>query len=121
MDNYVDNGSTVNYLNESGSTITSGSVVVMGHTIGVALADIADDATGAVQVTGKVTVPKVSAAVFTVGEKLIWDSSVGAFDDSSATPASGDITGGVVAAVAGAATETTATVILTPGNATKTA
>lgn len=121
MDNFVDNGSTVNYTNSSGSTIAAGSIVATGHCLGVAITDIANGETGALRVTGKVTAPKVSAAVFSVGEKLVWDVSAGAFDDSAATPASGDITGGAVAAVAGANTETTCTVILTPGNATKTA
>jgi len=120
MDNYVDDGTTVNYTN-SGSAIASGDVVVMSHTLGVALVDIASGATGAVQVKGKVRVPKVSAAVFAVGEKLIYDASAGAFDDSSATPATGDVTGGAVAAEAGAATVTECVVILTPGNATLTA
>lgn len=124
MENYVDGGTTVNYSNSSGSAIASGTMLVMGHTVGVALADIANGSSGAVQVAGKVTAAKVSAAVFAVGEKLVFDisagSGAGAFDDSSATPAAGDITGGAVAAVAGAASETTCTVILTPGNATKT-
>ena len=95
-------------------------MVALKHCIGIAITDIANGETGAVAVKGKFTVPKVSGAVFAQGEKLIWDSSAGAFDDSSATPATGDITGGVVAAGAGANGETTATVILTPGNATLT-
>lgn len=120
MDNYVDDGTTVNYTNSTGSAIASGDIVVMSHSLGVALADIANGSTGAVQVAGKVTAPKVSAAVFAVGEKLVYDITAGAFDDSAATPAAGDVTGAAVAAVAGAATETTCTVILTPGNATLT-
>lgn len=123
MNNYVDGGSTVNYTN-AGSAIAAGTMFLMGHTLGVALADIATGETGAVQVSGKVTAPKVSAAVFVVGEKLVWDISAntntGAFDDSAASPATGDITGAAIAAVAGANLETTCTVILTPGNATKT-
>lgn len=120
MENYVDKGTTVNYTNGGGSTIASGAVVPMKHSIGIALVDIAVGATGAVQVAGKVTVPKVTAAVFEVGEKLVWDTSAGKFDDSAASPAAGDITGACVAAVAGANLETTAVVILTPGNATLT-
>ena len=120
MENYVDNGTTVNYTNGGGSTIASGSVVAMKHSIGIALVDIAVGATGAVQVAGKVAVPRVTAAVFEVGEKLVWDTSAGKFDDSAASPATGDITGACVAAVAGANLETTAVVILTPGNATLT-
>jgi len=55
-----------------------------------------------------------------VGEKLVWDTSAGKFDDSAATPASGDITGAAVAVIAGTSSDTTATVKLTPGNATLT-
>ena len=118
-------GDTINYSN-AGSAISAGAVVVMGHTIGIALVDIAaTTGTGAVAIEGVFSgVPKVSAAVFTQGENLIWDvshnSSAGGFDDSSATPATGDITGGAIAWVAGANLETTCTIKLTPGNATKT-
>lgn len=119
--NYVQRGDVVTYT--AGADIAAGDVVVMGHTIGVALVDIANGATGSVAIEGVFTVPKVSAAVFAVGEKLIFDVSATppAFDDSSATPASGDITGGAIAMVAGANLETTCVVKLTPGNATKTA
>lgn len=112
-------GKTVNYVN-GGTAISSGDVVVLKNCIGVALTDIAANATGAVAIEGVFEVPKVSAAVFVIGEKLIWDSSASAFDDSSATPASGDITGAAVAYRAGANTETTALVKLTPGNTTVT-
>ena len=119
--NYVSDGNVINWTNGTGSAVSSGDVVATGHCIGVALVDIADGATGSVAVEGVFTVPKVSAAVFTQGEKLIWDASASAFDDSAATPATGDITGGAVAWIAGANTETTCTGKLTPGNATKTA
>jgi len=42
------------------------------------------------------------------------------FDDSAATPASGDVMGAAVAFVAGAVSETTCTIKLTPGNSTVT-
>jgi len=70
-------------------------------------------------------VPKVAAAVFAQGEKLVFDVSanggLGAFDDSAAVPAAGDVTGGAIAWVAGANAETTCTIKLTPGNTTLTA
>lgn len=119
---YVQPGEVIDYVNTTGSAISSGAVVVFGHTLGIALVDIANGATGAVQICGVFKeVPKVSAAVFAQGEKLLWDVSAGAFDDSAATPASGDLMGAAVAAVAGANGETTCTVLLTPGNATLTA
>lgn len=114
--NYVQPGNAISWTNGTGSDVSSGDVVVMGNTIGIAEVDIADTETGTVCIEGVFTVPKVSAAVFAVGEKLIYDVSAGEFDDSSATPATGDVTGGAVAVAAGANGETTATVKLTPGN-----
>ena len=117
-DKYLSTGSVLNHT--AGSAISSGDVVVLKHCIGIAIADIVSGEVGAVAIEGEFTVPKVSAAVFVQGEKLIWDTSASAFDDSSATPAAGDITGAVIATLAGASSELTCRVKLTPGNATLT-
>lgn len=118
--NLVQDGGIIAWTNVSGGNVVSGQVVRIGHTIGIALVDIATNAVGSVDCTpGRVfTVPKVSAAVFVAGEKLLWDASAAAFDDSAASPATGDLMGAVVAVSPGANAETTATVMLTPGNAT---
>lgn len=124
MDNQVGKGKTLSYTNGGGTTIAAGTPIVTGHTLGVVVADIPAGDTGTLAIEGRFTLPKVSAAVFAVGEKLVFDisanSGIGAFDDSAATPATGDLTGAAVAAVAGANTETTCEVVLTPGNVTKT-
>lgn len=121
MNNYQQPGKVIEYTN-AGSAISAGSIVVMGNTIGVACVDIANGATGNVAVEGVFSgVPKVAAAVFAKGEKLIWDVSASKFDDSAATPATGDVTGGAIAWEAGANLETTCTIKLTPGNTTVTA
>lgn len=117
----VQRGDVLDWTNGTGSAVASGDVVEIKHALGVALTDIANGAVGAVAIEGCFTVPKVSGAVWVVGEKLIWDTSANAFDDSAATPASGDITGGAIAMAAGADGETTAVVKLTPGNSTLTA
>ena len=121
--NYVTDGKHLPWTNTTGSAVASGQVIALGHTLGVALVAIAAGATGSVAVEGVFTVPKVSGAVFAQGEKLVFDVSanggLGAFDDSAATPATGDITGGAVAWEAGADGQTTTTVKLTPGNAAK--
>lgn len=124
MKNAVSDGNTISYTNGGGSTIPGGRLVATGHTLGVAVADIPAGATGTLRISGAIAAPKVSAAVFAVGEKLVFDISagggVGAFDDSAATPAAGDLTGAAIAAKAGANGETSCEVILTPGNATLT-
>ena len=45
------------------------------------------------KITGVFRVPKVSGAVIAQGERLVWDASAAAFDDSLATPATGDVSG----------------------------
>jgi len=118
---YQQRGEAITYVNGTGAAILSGAVVPMSHCIGIALVDIAIGGSGAVAVEGVFSgVPKVTAAVFVQGEKLIWDTSASKFDDSAAVAATGDITGGCVAWVAGANAETTCTIKLTPGNATLT-
>ena len=119
--NFVSDGDVIPWTNTTGSAVASGALIVLGTTLGIALGAIAAGATGSVAVEGVFVVPKVSGAVFVQGEKLLWDASAGAFDDSAATPASNDVMGGATAWAAGSNGQTTATVKLTPGNATKTA
>jgi predicted RecA/RadA family phage recombinase len=90
--NYQQPGEVIDYTN-AGSAITAGQVVRIGKILGVALVNIANGATGSVQISGVFTVPKVSAAVIAQGENLTWDASAAAFDDNAATPATGDVTG----------------------------
>lgn len=117
--NFISDGDVLPWTNTTGTAVSSGQVVVAGHLLAVALGAIAVGATGSVAVEGVFTLPKVSGAVFAQGEKLVYDLSAGAFDDSAATPAAGDITGGAVAWAAGSDGQTTAEVKLTPGNAAK--
>lgn len=125
--NFVSDGGVIQWTNGTAAAVASGQLIKVGPgTLGVALVAIAIGATGSVAIEGVFSdVPKVSAAVFAQGEKLLWDvsanSGAGAFDDSAATGASGDVMGGAIAWAAGANTETVCTVKLTPGNSTTTA
>ena len=116
MKNYRQRGDTIPFTNSTGSTIVSGTAVVLGNILAVSLSDVANGQEGEAATEGVFELPKVPAAVFTRGEKLIWDSSAGAFDDSSAVAATGDITGAAVAWAPGANNETTCLAKLTPGN-----
>lgn len=117
--NFIQRGSVWDYT-PSGSSVSSGDVVVMGAVLGVALADIADGATGAVQVDGVFSLPKVTAAVVAQGETVVWDVSLGKFDDDQMTPASGDVSAAAVAVEAGTGSQSTIKVLLTPGSGTVT-
>ncbi len=117
--NFVSDGDVIPWTNNSGQAVASGQVVVIGHQLGVALVAIAADATGSVALGGVFTVPKVPAATFEQGEKLLWDASANAFDASAAAAAAGDVTGAAFAWAAGTAGQATVEVRLTPGNASK--
>lgn len=112
--NYVYAGETLDYTN-SGSAIASGDIVVIGNIMGVALTDIANGETGAVAIEKVWTAPKVSAAVIAQGEKVMWDVSASAFDDSLASPATGDVTGCCIATKAAGNGDTTVEVKLNVG------
>ncbi len=118
--NFVSDGDSLPYTNTTGAAIASGQVIAIGHILAIALVAIPVGAIGQVATEGVFTVPKVPGAVFVQGEKLLWDASALAFDDSAATPAAGDILGGAIAWFAGADGQATATIKLTPGNAAKT-
>lgn len=78
MKNYVEKGEVINHhLNESGDTITSGSVVVIGDRIGIATGDIADDATGPLAVEGVFELPLAAAADPDIGDVVYWDVADG--------------------------------------------
>jgi predicted RecA/RadA family phage recombinase len=121
MKNAIGTGMQFPFTNGGGSTITSGSVVKASHTLGISVTDVPAGGTGTLLISGRYTAPKVSGAVFAAGEKLLWDASAGAFDDSAATPASGDVMGAAIAAAAGTSGQTTCEVILINGNTTLTA
>ena len=109
---YVQDGDVLEYTNASGSTITSGTPVVMGNIIGVALVDIANGASGSVAIRGVFTLPKVTGSAWTLGSKLLWDASAGKFDVGTATPATGDVSVCCVAGGAAASAATTGPVLL---------
>lgn len=120
--NYESDGNVIQWTNSTGAAVASGQLVEVGpHMLGIALVALAIGAAGSVAVEGVFNgVPKVSAAVFAQGEKLLWDASAAAFDDSAAVGAAGDVMGGAIAWAAGVGGETTCTIKLTPGNSAAT-
>ena len=95
--NYVQEGDVIDYVNASGSTITSGTAVLIGARLGVALADIANGATGSVQVEGVFTVPKLGTDVVAAGALLYWDNT----NKRLTTTASGNTLSGFAVGAAG--------------------
>ena len=118
MINYIQQGNRITYTNSSGSTISAGAVVAVGNIIGIACADIANGASGALAIEGVFVVPKASGAsghAIAQGEKVLWDTSAAKFDLGWATPATGDISGCCVAVEAAITTATTVKVKLNVG------
>lgn len=95
--NYIQPGSVIDWTND-GADVASGDPVIIGSNgdgvVAVAQVHIASGATGSVATRGVFELPKVDAAVIAAGEYVLFDSSVGAFDDNAATAASGDVADG---------------------------
>tara|TARA_B100000989_G_scaffold192970_1_gene145586 strand:- start:762 stop:1094 length:333 start_codon:yes stop_codon:yes gene_type:complete len=99
--NFVQSGAVLDYT-ASGADVKSGDVVIIGTLGGVALTDIKDGDTGAVQVEGVFTVPKKTGVTIANGAKVYWVSG----DSAVGTTASGNtLIGTAVQGAASGATE----------------
>lgn len=110
MKNKIQEGDKIVYTNATGSDITAGSVVVIGALLGVAAVDIANGASGVVDLEGVFECTKTTHATdqaIAQGEKIAWDVSAGKFVNAATVLAVGDINDNVVAFAAAASTAAT--------------
>ena len=105
--NFIKEGKILDYT--AGAATVSGQFVLVGAIGGIAIADIANGATGAVQIEGVFSVPKASGAV-TQGAKLYWDAT----NSVLTTTSSGNTIVGVAAAAA-ASGDATVQILLNVG------
>ena len=73
--NYVQEGKIMDYVNDTGSDISSGDGVVASSQFGVAITDIADTKTGSVAIVGVYKLAKINTEAFAQGEKVYWNST----------------------------------------------
>lgn len=85
MTNKLRNGNTLEYANGSGSDIDSGDVVKVGDIVGVAVTDIPDGESGALDLDGVFELPAGTGA-WTQGDQLYYRTD-GKFYTSTATGA----------------------------------
>jgi len=97
MKNLIQDGKRITWTNGTGSDVSAGDPVVINGQIGVASVDIANGAAGAVAMEGVYELPKVSGNAIPQGDAVLFDVSNAAFDLSSATPATGDVSGCCIA------------------------
>lgn len=95
MKNFVQIGDVLDYT--PGSAVSSGAVVVMGVRVGIAVADIAANATGAVRVKGVVELAKLSTDTPAQGALLYWDAG----NSRLTTTAGSNVLAGYAAKAAG--------------------
>lgn len=100
MKNFQTHGNVINHTPTA--AVTSGSVVLIGSRIGVAVADIAANDTGSVQVVGVFNVAKLSTDNMTQGALVYWDNT----NKRLTTTASGNTLAGFAFDAAGAGTTT---------------
>lgn len=100
MKNAVSHGNVLSYT--AAAAVASGAMVLIGTRVGVAIADIALGATGAVQVVGEFTISKLSTDVVAQGALLYWDNT----NKRLTTTASGNTLAGFATAASGSGTGT---------------
>jgi predicted RecA/RadA family phage recombinase len=108
-------GEVVTHENTSGADIAVDDVVVMGDTVGVALADIPDQGEGSVSITGVHELAKADAEAFTQGETLHWNATDEEFTTTAIPSGEEGVENAGVAAADAAAADAVALVKLTPG------
>lgn len=107
---YVQPGEIIDYT--PAAAVSSNDIVKLGVLIGVAVADIAANATGALAIEGVFDLPKKAAVAVTAGAKMTYNATAGFLTGAGAT---GDILGGAVAIAPAAAGDATVRVKLLPG------
>ncbi|WP_280190351.1 DUF2190 family protein [Delftia sp. PS-11] len=118
--NHVQPGKVLDYVNTTGELIKSGSVVVVGALLGVALVDIVPGHVGSVAIDGVFALPKVAGTAVGQGVAVVFKANSKAFTVGGAL-AAGDVSGAAaVAFIAAAAADTVIAVKLTgcPGTVT---
>lgn len=109
MKNKVQTGNVMDWLNSTGNTVMSGSLVIFGAMVGVAVADILDGEVGALDVEGVFELPKTAALVMTQGARAFINTT-----SKLLTSTTSDVPVGVVFKSA-AGSDSTAQVKLNPG------
>lgn len=112
--NFLNQGDTIDIV--AAANLTSGTPIAVGALAGVPLSTVLSGQPCAVRVEGVFQVPKVAGTAFTVGQRVNFRPSAGAF--TVATAAAGDLLGAAVAVAAAASGDTTCQVRLSPGSAT---
>jgi len=107
MNTFKGEGTRLDYTNSTSSAISSGDVVVIGDMIAIAVADIAVDAVGAVEVAKEHVLTAETSDSWDQGDQLYWDAT-----NEYLTSTSGGNTAAGRASAAKAVSATTAQVLL---------
>lgn len=75
--NHVQAGASMPWTNGTGADVSSGAVVVVGATVGVAAGDIADGESGILFIEEVFTLPKAAPLVIGQGVAVYWDVADG--------------------------------------------
>lgn len=76
-DNHVQPGAVMSWTNKTGDAVSAGDVVLVGKRIGIALGDIADDATGELAIEEVWEIAKAAPLVIDQGDLVYWDATDG--------------------------------------------
>ena len=87
MNNFIEDGNSIDITNGTSDVIKGGDVVALGDMVAVAVCDILKGATGTGRTTGVYSLPKLSTDNIAVGKTVYLASGKIQLAASSATPA----------------------------------
>lgn len=82
---YWQKGESLDYLNETGAAIPTGTVLKLGTHIGVAGTDIPPEGMGSVHMVGVFKIEKKSGTTLAVGDPVKFDDATGIDKDTDGT------------------------------------
>jgi predicted RecA/RadA family phage recombinase len=111
MKNYKESGEVLDYTNATGDTIPSGAVVIVGNLVGIAVTDILDGESGAVNLCGAYELTKDTPLAIAQGDEVFWSVA-----DSEVTKTATDKPLGTAFVAAGSADTTVIVKLYGQGN-----
>lgn len=102
MKNFISQGNTLSFINDTGAPIKSGNGALLGTIFGVAAGDIAANAAGVLNLVGTYELTKAPSEAWSLGAAVYWDNTA---KHCTSVATNNTLIGAATEAVGGGATD----------------
>ena len=103
MKNFLSQGNTLTFTNDTGAPISSGIGVLLGTIFGVTVGDIAENTSGVLNLVGTYELAKAPSEAWSLGAAVYWDNTA---KHCTNVATDNTLIGAAIEAVGGGATDT---------------